>query len=94
MWPGGALRAPTAELGRLRNGSIGYIFQAFRLFHSLTALENVALTLELGGAGGRMARTRAAEALVQVGLGSKLQLKPDKLSGGDDPDGVKGRVAK
>ena len=53
-----------AELGRLRNGSIGYIFQAFRLFHSLTALENVALTLELGGAGGRMARTRAAEALV------------------------------
>ncbi len=71
------------ELGRLRQQYIGYVFQAFRLFHSLTALENVMLTLELAGESRRATRSRAAEALAQVGLSNKLDLKPDELSGGE-----------
>ncbi len=81
---GNQIKALTqAELGRLRNRYIGYVFQAFRLFHSLTALENVMLTLELAGESRRATRTRASEALAQVGLSNKLGLKPDELSGGE-----------
>ncbi len=71
------------ELSRIRNRYIGYVFQAFRLFHSLTALENVMLSLELAGAPQRTIRPRAMEALAQIGLSQKLGLKPDELSGGE-----------
>jgi putative ABC transport system ATP-binding protein len=61
---------------------IGFIFQSFRLFHSLTALENVMLSAEIGG----KRHTQAQEArrlLASVGLGAKRRLKPDALSGGE-----------
>ena len=61
---------------------IGFIFQAFRLFHSLPALENVMIAAEISGAG--RGKIEAAKRLLeQLGLGEKLSLKPDALSGGE-----------
>ena len=72
---------PESERAGLRC-RIGYIFQSFRLFHSLTALENVLLCAEISG----KRHTQAPEArrfLASVGLGAKQHLKPDALSGGE-----------
>jgi len=61
---------------------IGFVFQAFRLFHSLPAIENVMIAAEISGK--RRGKMDAAVALLeQLGLGAKLQLKPDALSGGE-----------
>ena len=69
------------ERTRLRRG-IGFIFQAFRLFHSMSAFENVAIAAEISGT--RHQRIQAArQLLVNLGLGDKLHLKPDQLSGGE-----------
>jgi putative ABC transport system ATP-binding protein len=66
---------------RLR-GNIGFIFQAFRLLHSLSAFENVMIAAEI--AGDRRGKAHAArKLLVDLGLGQKLELKPDELSGGE-----------
>ncbi len=66
----------------LRRRGIGFIFQAFRLFHSLSAFENVMLAAEIGGA--REQGHKAARELLQsFGLGDKLHLKPHELSGGE-----------
>jgi putative ABC transport system ATP-binding protein len=70
-------------MGNIRRQFIGYVFQAFRLFHSLSAVENVMLGLEVSGWGGIRARTIALELLDQVGLAGKARLKPDQLSGGE-----------
>lgn len=69
--------------GRIRRGQIGYVFQAFRLFRSLSALENVLLALEVGGQRGRRAREKAEQALQKAGLQDKWSLKPNELSGGE-----------
>ena len=74
---------PQATRGALRQKSIGYVFQAFRLFRSLNALENVMIALEIAGRPRREARTLAAEALDSVGIGSKQRQRPDELSGGE-----------
>ena len=74
---------PEGARGTLRQRSIGYVFQAFRLFRSLNALENVMIAMEIAGRARREARARAAQALDSVGLESKLRLKPDELSGGE-----------
>jgi putative ABC transport system ATP-binding protein len=71
-----------AELARVRRRTIGYIFQAFNLVPSLTALENVALPLELDGMNRRRAGRLAADALVAVELGELGGRFPDELSGG------------
>jgi putative ABC transport system ATP-binding protein len=61
---------------------IGFIFQSFRLFHSLTAFENVMLSAEINGK--RQTEAEAARRLLaSVGLGAKQRLKPDALSGGE-----------
>jgi putative ABC transport system ATP-binding protein len=74
-------RVSAREQTRLR-GRIGFIFQAFRLFHSLPALENVMVAADISG--GRSHRAeRARRLLVDLGLGDKLGLKPDALSGGE-----------
>jgi putative ABC transport system ATP-binding protein len=65
---------------RLEN--IGFIFQGFNLFPTLTAGENVELSLDLKGVRGGRARRRAAELLEQVGLGDKYDSFPSDLSGG------------
>jgi len=67
----------------LRLQHIGFVFQSFNLFPTFTALENVAWPLEFLGCGWRRARERAAEVLVQVGLGSIGARRPADLSGGE-----------
>nr|WP_208745212.1 ABC transporter ATP-binding protein [Micromonospora taraxaci] len=69
-------------LAQLRRRRIGYIFQQLNLLGSLTALENVALPLELDGTSGRRARALARAALTEVGLPGLGDRFPDQLSGG------------
>jgi putative ABC transport system ATP-binding protein len=68
-------------LARLRRARIGIVFQSFHLLPTMTALENVAIPLELGGR--RDAFAAAAEALATVGLGHRLTHYPGQLSGGE-----------
>jgi putative ABC transport system ATP-binding protein len=71
------------ERSLLRRSLIGFVFQAFNLLPTLTAAENVALPLLLGGASRRAATTRAAGALDRVGLKARASHFPDELSGGE-----------
>ena len=68
-------------LARARRGRIGIVLQAFHLLPTMTALENVAVPLEL--AGNSDAFARAAEELTAVGLGHRLHHYPAQLSGGE-----------
>ena len=68
-------------LARLRRDRIGIVFQAFHLIPTMTALENVALPLELGGR--RDAFEVAAQGLAAVGLDQRLAHYPGQLSGGE-----------
>jgi putative ABC transport system ATP-binding protein len=68
-------------LARLRRDHVGIVFQEFHLMPTMTALENVALPLEL--AGDTRAFERAAERLKRVGLGHRLDHFPSQLSGGE-----------
>ena len=70
------------DLPVIRRERIGFVFQAFNLFPTLTALQNVALALDLKGVPGRAARDKAAALLDQVGLANKLGAYPADLSGG------------
>ena len=66
---------------RCRAGSVGFVFQAFQLVHSLSALENVMLPMEL--AGQTNARQQANAILKQVGLSERCSHYPSQLSGGE-----------
>jgi len=68
-------------LARFRGSHVGIVFQAFHLIPTMTALENVAVPLEL--AGNPDASRRAAEELASVGLGDRLHHYPTQLSGGE-----------
>jgi putative ABC transport system ATP-binding protein len=70
------------DLPAIRRERIGFVFQAFNLFPTLTALQNVALALDIKGVAGREARDKAAALLDQVGLAAKLGAYPADLSGG------------
>lgn len=70
-------------LAALRREHVGYVEQRLNLLAALTAVENVALPLELAGTGRRSARVAAAAALDEVGLGDLLDTFPDDLSGGE-----------
>ena len=69
------------DLARLRGRSLGIILQAFHLLPTMTAIENVAVPLELAGAAD--ARDRAKTELEAVGLGHRLTHYPAQLSGGE-----------
>ncbi len=69
------------SLARLRRASIGIVFQAFHLIPTMTALENVAIPLEL--AGDAAATDRSESCLRAVGLGHRLTHLPGQLSGGE-----------
>lgn len=71
-----------AELAETRNREIGFIFQTFNLLPRLTALDNVALPLIYGGFKRRERDQRAKDALDLVGLGDRMNHKPNELSGG------------
>jgi putative ABC transport system ATP-binding protein len=68
---------------RLRRRSIGYVFQDFNLLPGLTAVENVALPLELDGISIRRARAAGKRALEDLGLAERAGQYPDQLSGGE-----------
>jgi putative ABC transport system ATP-binding protein len=68
-------------LARFRRDHVGIVFQSFHLIPTMTALENVAVPLEL--AGRKDAFTQAAEALRRVGLAERLEHYPGQLSGGE-----------
>jgi putative ABC transport system ATP-binding protein len=70
-------------LARIRRDHIGFVFQSFHLFPTLTAAENVCLALDVRGESGRKARIRAREVLTRVGLRYKVGAFPHDLSGGE-----------
>ncbi|GLK84074.1 ABC transporter ATP-binding protein [Ancylobacter defluvii] len=69
------------SLARFRGRHVGIVFQAFHLIPTMTALENVAVPLELAGRADAFERARAE--LTQVGLGHRLDHYPSQLSGGE-----------
>jgi len=73
---------PEGELPRIRREAIGFVFQAFNLFPTLTAAENVALALDVRGIRGPVAQKRGEELLAEVGLAQKARSFPADLSGG------------
>ncbi|GIR00112.1 MAG: macrolide ABC transporter ATP-binding protein [Methanobacteriota archaeon] len=66
----------------VRRELVGWIFQDFHLLSNLSALDNVAVALELSGVSATEAEKRAANALERVGLGDRMHHIPDQLSGG------------
>ena len=70
------------DLPRVRLNHIGFVFQGFNLFPTLTAAENVELALDLKGIRGSQAHGRAHDLLEQVGLADKARAFPSDLSGG------------
>lgn len=70
------------ELAMVRNREIGFVFQTFNLLPRYTALENVSLPLVYAGMGKKERDERAKEVLEQVGLGDRMDHKPNELSGG------------
>ncbi len=74
--------SPERELPRVRLDHIGFVFQGFNLFPTLSAGENIELALDLKGIRGAPAKTKARELLAQVGLEDRYQSFPANLSGG------------
>ncbi len=71
------------SLAEIRGKKIGFVFQAFNLINSLSALENVALPLMLQGINKKEREKKAVELLNLIGLGKRLKNKPNQLSGGE-----------
>ena len=70
------------ELAEVRNKEIGFVFQTFNLLPRLSALENVALPLVYAGVSKSKRQEKAHEVLTRVGLGDRVDHKPNELSGG------------
>jgi putative ABC transport system ATP-binding protein len=70
------------ELADIRNSELGFVFQQFHLLPQFTALENVMLPMIYAGVPAADRRLRAEQALQRVGLGHRLENRPNQLSGG------------
>lgn len=73
---------PEDELAHIRNRKIGFVFQQFHLLSHLSALENVEQPMMYAGVNSKDRKARAAEALEKVGLGNRVNNRPNQLSGG------------
>ncbi len=71
------------KLADLRRRHVGFIFQSYHLFPTLTAVENVRLALEMGGERAWRAHAKAIDALTTVGLAHKINAFPSQLSSGE-----------
>ena len=75
--------ADTESLARIRRDHIGFVFQSYHLFPTMTAAQNVQLALDIRGERGRKAAQRSISALKMVGLEHKARALPGALSGGE-----------
>jgi putative ABC transport system ATP-binding protein len=75
-------RVSRSDQAKMRRRSIGYVFQDFNLLPGLTAIENVALPLELDGVRAKLARDSASRALELLDVAEQADRYPDELSGG------------
>lgn len=75
-------RLKDKQLSKYRNDKIGFVFQAFNLENSQTALENVMMPLIFAGVSKKERKERALKALEQVGLKEYVKHKPNEMSGG------------
>ena len=81
---GEAIAGKAAEdLAKIRRENIGFVFQSYHLFPTLTAADNVRLALDVRGENGRVAREKSRAALARVGLSNKTGNYPRALSGGE-----------
>lgn len=71
-----------SELAAIRNKEVGFVFQQFQLLPRLSAIRNVELPLVYAGVAEKERKQRAHDMLIKVGLGEKLQNRPNQLSGG------------
>lgn len=72
----------SSELATIRNKKIGFVFQSFNLLPKIDILKNVELPMLYAGVGKKERRKRAMEALEKVGLGDRIDHKPNEISGG------------
>lgn len=84
--------ADKEQLAKIRREHIGFVFQSYHLFPTLTASQNVQLALDIRGEHGREAAKKACDALELVGLEKKASVLPAELSGGEQQRVAIGRA--